>query len=1301
MALITATQLSSLEAGLVSELGTIASALENKLLNTTLPLFGTNVEGAIQQGEAALAKFQALQNELSNALGALQDGLDHPLSDVASALNAALAQAGFANVASVSLNSSDALTVTVSSSQTANFDQALASDLGLGAFGLATTGTAEINLGYHVNLSATVDTAGNFSLSTPGGGPAASLTLDASAPNFSADTNLGDLNFTTQDAGSSLTSSFAIGADGSVSANAAAQVDLHLGADLQNADFPSISADVSANWTLGSAPKVSFDNVQIDFGSFVTHFIDPVLNRLDPFLQPLHQLAAILNSNIVPLDNFAGLLGGSNGQVTLIDLMQKAEPGINLSSLTTAANFVTEFTDWVAFLQNRSFGPDKYNLGSFTIDPSLLSAAPKITATAQNLGAFLDNLSSSYGAVDSGTEQTASQDLSQIISNSYFSFPILTDPTQALDILLGKDASLFTFDVTASAGVGAIAPDGTPTSTVQIGPTIPLLAFPPLGLTLDGAVQASANIAGGYDTYGLQQYAASGYQDLGDLANGFYLAASAGAPLLSLAASIGANADLNGLLANLMGGVNVTADLSVLVNNTVHLDQFASDIAQALTVAGQINAGFDAQIVTLGGWTPWSYSSQRVILADFTSGAPGLSGPSSDSCNASSTGSGPQTTFNVATTADFVNALSSINAGGADDAANTAYRIVIGQNDTVAIDANFPGINLSSGSVLQIVDNGTLKLTGPGGAIGAPISGSGGVEVSDGGTYTLSSANSFAGGVNLVSGSLELGSSGAAGGGAVVFAYGAAATLIVDQGSAPTGEIDGFDSTDVIDLVGLNLTSATRDPTNLATITGADDVVAYLQFDPAQDLTGLATKPDGNGGTDVVLLQTHFTVASSADFDAAITSINIGGANALADTPFTIGVASGATVGVDNNFPGLNLPSGATLKIADGGELDFSQSAALTFAPFISGSGSVKIIGPGVTTLAQANTYAGGTTLDGATLDLGDPAGAGTGAIAFASGVKSTLKVESGDVPANTLTGLASGDHIDLAGLAVSAATIGANNLVTAADANNQTLAQLQLDPKQNLDGYVIAVKDDGVGGSDLRLIQTVFDVATTQQFDTAVASIEVGGDNSAPGIDYKITLDPGADIRFDGAFSALDLSPGDTLRVIDNGTLGLAIDSTVTFGADLSGAGSIEVGAGKLSLTGADSFLGGATLEGGTLDLPAAGAAGAGPIVFAVGSHATLLLETGATLANAVSGFLPGETLDLAGVTATAAQLGAQNVLTVLAASGVAAIFNLNSAVDYSDYAFKTKSDGGDGSVVDLPPERPSIIMRAQGLLS
>jgi fibronectin-binding autotransporter adhesin len=94
------------------------------------------------------------------------------------------------------------------------------------------------------------------------------------------------------------------------------------------------------------------------------------------------------------------------------------------------------------------------------------------------------------------------------------------------------------------------------------------------------------------------------------------------------------------------------------------------------------------------------------------------------------------------------------------------------------------------------------------------------------------------------------------------------------------------------------------------------------------------------------------------------------------------------------------INSGSTLQIGGAGSLHSgsyagaitnngsfieNSSAAQTLSGVISGTGSLTKAGTGTLTLANANTYAGGTTLNAGTLAISNNAALGTGTLTFAS----------------------------------------------------------------------------------------------------------------------------------------------------------------------------------------------------------------------------------------------------------------------------------------------------------------------------
>ncbi|MBS0562206.1 MAG: hypothetical protein JSR21_19335, partial [Proteobacteria bacterium] len=205
----------------------------------------------------------------------------------------------------------------------------------------------------------------------------------------------------------------------------------------------------------------------------------------------------------------------------------------------------------------------------------------------------------------------------------------------------------------------------------------------------------------------------------------------------------------------------------------------------------------------------------------------------------------------------------------------------------------------------------------------ADQTGSGGTGASAGagsvivnGAATLSATNTYTGGTTIV-GSLTLAAKGAAGSGAITF--GAGSALIAKAGDGPSNTLIGFAPGDSIDLQGVGLeTGYSVGANNAVTFTGGTAVT--LNFDPAQDLSGLAFAfgaDAGTTGTMVSAVQTKFVVSSEADLNAVLIEIDNGGLYSALGVAYTITLLNGFSLSTDPNA--VNLASGDTLTIDGGG----------------------------------------------------------------------------------------------------------------------------------------------------------------------------------------------------------------------------------------------------------------------------------------------------------------------------------------------------------------------------------------------
>ena len=158
---------------------------------------------------------------------------------------------------------------------------------------------------------------------------------------------------------------------------------------------------------------------------------------------------------------------------------------------------------------------------------------------------------------------------------------------------------------------------------------------------------------------------------------------------------------------------------------------------------------------------------------------------------------------------------------------------------------------------------------------------------------------------------------------------------------------------------------------------------------------------------------------------------------------------------------------------------------------------------------------------------------------------------------------------------------------------------------------------------------------------------------------------------------------------VIDNGRLIFDHSDTFTFANVISGSGSVEQsGDGTLVLSGHNSYIGGTEIASGILDVVQADSAGTGAITFETSTGALHLEHTafaGGDFANVISGFVSGDTIDLAGIgVATSATLGPNDVLTVAGGNGPVTL-HLDPAQNFTGEVFTVKADGAGGTLVGV----------------
>ncbi|WP_143684713.1 autotransporter domain-containing protein [Variovorax sp. KK3] len=318
--------------------------------------------------------------------------------------------------------------------------------------------------------------------------------------------------------------------------------------------------------------------------------------------------------------------------------------------------------------------------------------------------------------------------------------------------------------------------------------------------------------------------------------------------------------------------------------------------------------------------------------------------------------------------------------------------------------------------------------------------------------------------------------------------------------------------------------------------------------------------------------------------------------------------------------------------VVNGALLRFNRSDAATFGGVVSGSGAVEQRGTGTTTLVNANTYTGGTTIAAGTLQLGD--GGSRGSIAgdvtnhgilafnradrsdFAGVISGGGAVEQRGTGTTTLTRTQaySGGTV-VAGGTLQLGAGGTDGWITGDVANRGTLAFNRSDAT-TFDGAISgdgSVEQRGAGTTTLTGANRYVGNTTVH-----AGTLRAGGPAAfAQGGAYTVhagTLDlAGFDLEASGLSGAGGrITLGGARLTVNQG-----IDTT--YAGAVGGAGGVtKSGTGTLALTGINTYEGGTAIERGVLTGHAR-SFGSGAIT----NHAALVVDqpADAAFANAMSG--------------------------------------------------------------------------------
>ncbi|MEW6257101.1 MAG: autotransporter-associated beta strand repeat-containing protein [Pseudomonadota bacterium] len=569
-------------------------------------------------------------------------------------------------------------------------------------------------------------------------------------------------------------------------------------------------------------------------------------------------------------------------------------------------------------------------------------------------------------------------------------------------------------------------------------------------------------------------------------------------------------------------------------------------------------------------------------------------------------------------------------------------------------DNNYAGGTTISGAVLQLGAGGTsgaiggnVAFTAPGSelwfnrsgtlAFAGGISGSGTVVINSG-DVSLSGANSYSGGTFVYGSTLQVSQDANLGvvpsvgqsQGAVSLSNG---TLVANGSFASARGVFLLEGTNTVSVAGGEALTLAGAIASNATSTLVKDGVGTLVLSGSNRYSGttqvaqgvLSVSADANLGAPANgLILNGGTLAATASFTSAR-------GIALGSSGGAIAVSSGQSLTLSGGFSGpgaLSLSGGGTLALtgtssssAVSGGLSVNSGTLALYGGTLSAGGVTVASGARLTgygTLGSSVTVAAGATLQGGITSADNPtrAGLSTGALTLAAGSSSILTLGtlansgvahvSGDLnAAGTLTVAGEPVHgagyyraFTYSGSLINALSLGAipAGYVASIDTANAGQVNVLL---RDVSPFQIWTADGGgsFGGSGVWSSTSVtwYEAAAGVTipwggevgiFTGTAGAVTVSGRQTFEKLEfvssgYSLSADAGR------ADSALAFSGGGTLWVEGH-------DVTATVSAPVAGTGGLQkIGAGRLILTGNNTYSGGTTISGGVLEVGADAALG------------------------------------------------------------------------------------------------------------
>nr|RNJ70892.1 MAG: DUF4347 domain-containing protein [Leptolyngbya sp. IPPAS B-1204] len=318
---------------------------------------------------------------------------------------------------------------------------------------------------------------------------------------------------------------------------------LRINTDMGSAAIPGINTTLRGdipNLTFTNAQLVgtptttfAFTNTELSLGSVANNVVLPTLRAIDRVISPMRPVINLLSYDLKSIG--VGYLFpdvDGDGKSTIMDMAGAA--GGRIGSFLNAIKTISDLSQRAASSTDTglllgSFRVDNFN--PFGATNSIRSGNVVQTSSPLGIDSQLDRAGSSGGLI---------KDFKRL---SGIKFNLFDSSSNAVKMLIGQPVTLFTYDLPELALNFSVQKEKTVTPY-------------PVVFSIGGGIGISADLAFGYDTFGLQQWADADYatSQAARVFNGFYVSDRANPD--------GTGADVNefklDLSLTLAGGVGIT-----------------------------------------------------------------------------------------------------------------------------------------------------------------------------------------------------------------------------------------------------------------------------------------------------------------------------------------------------------------------------------------------------------------------------------------------------------------------------------------------------------------------------------------------------------------------------------------------------------------------------------------------------------------------------------------------------------------------------------------------------------------------